>query len=74
MWEEKKAGKEAMFVWPKSFISFGDWISVEITGCKINFKIVKQIKECPGFYSCNRNKRTVNEEIHGADRIFFIAV
>lgn len=44
MWEEKKAGKEAMFVWPKSFINFVACISVEITGCKNNVEVVKQIK------------------------------
>lgn len=72
MWEEKKAGKEAMFVWPKSFINFVACISVEITGCKNNVEVVKQIKESPGFYSYKRNKRTVNEEIHEADRIFLL--
>lgn len=58
-----------MFVLPKKFY---DWISVEITGCKNNFKTVKQIKESPGFYSCKKNKRRVNEEMDGADRIFLL--
>lgn len=62
-----------MFVWPWSMIKLLRLHECEIAGYKNNFKIVKQIKESPGFYSWLSG--TVNEEIHGADdRIFHCSV
>lgn len=45
-------------------------MSVEIAGYKNNFKIVKQIKESPGFYFWLSG--TVNEEIHGLIGFFIV--